>query len=123
MNPLITAAATAFLTVATIPAMADSGHMNMNHGAGMTHNPGMAMAKMSEGTVKNVDRSASKITITHGPLENLGMPGMPGMPGMTMAFAVKDKAMLDQVKAGDKMRFVAADMGGTLTVTALENTK
>jgi Cu/Ag efflux protein CusF len=45
------------------------------------------------------------------------------MPGMTMAFAVKNKAMLDQVKAGDKIRFVAMDMGGTLTVSSLENTK
>jgi Cu/Ag efflux protein CusF len=116
MNPLITAAAMAFLTVVTVSAMADSGHINMKHGTGMMHNSGMAMAmaKMSEGTVKNVDRLASKITIAHGPLENLGMPGM------TMAFAVKDKARLDQLKAGDKVRFVAADMGGTLTVTDLE---
>ena len=45
------------------------------------------------------------------------------MPGMTMAFAVRDKAMLDQVKPGDKIRFVAMDMGGALTVSSLENAK
>jgi Cu/Ag efflux protein CusF len=45
------------------------------------------------------------------------------MPGMTMDFAVKDKAMLDQVKPGGKIRFVAMDMGGMLTVSSLENAK
>ena len=83
----------------------------------MSHDAGQPMAKMSEGTVKKVDKAAGKITIAHGPLENLNMPGM------TMAFAVKNKAMLDQVKAGDKIRFVAMDMGGTLTGSSLENTK
>jgi hypothetical protein len=31
--------------------------------------------------------------------------------------------MLDQVKPGGKIRFVAMDMGGTLTVSSLENAK
>lgn len=116
----------AILSAATlsiaVPAMADSGQMNMNHG-GMNHGPGMAhdgampMVKMSEGTIKKVDKAAGKITIAHGPLENLNMPGM------TMAFAVKDKAMLDQVKVGDKVHFVADSVDGTLTVTKIETTK
>jgi Cu/Ag efflux protein CusF len=45
------------------------------------------------------------------------------MPAMTMVFQVKDPAMLDQVKAGDKIRFAADRSGGTYTVTQIEVTK
>lgn len=69
---------------------------------------------MSEGEVRKVDKSAGKITIKHGPLQNLGMDAM------TMVFRAKDQAMLDQVKAGDKIRFVAEQLNGQLTVTRLE---
>lgn len=109
-----------FITVlaATFPAMAaDTGHMHMNHGAGVGHDGSLPMIKMSEGIVKKVDKPAGKITIAHGPLENLNMPGM------TMAFAVKDQAMLDLVKAGDKVSFIGANVNGVLTVTKLENAK
>ena len=71
-------------------------------------------APMSNGEVKKVDKSAGKITIKHGPLENLGMDAM------TMVFRVRDQAMLDQVQAGDKIRFVAEQPNGQLTITRLE---
>jgi len=45
------------------------------------------------------------------------------MPPMTMAFAVGDPAMLDKVKAGDKVHFTADQVGDALTVTELETTK
>jgi Cu/Ag efflux protein CusF len=73
-----------------------------------------APSPMSSGEVKKVDKGAGKITIKHGPLENLGMDAM------TMVFRVKDQAMLDQVKAGDRIRFVAEQPDGQLTVTRLE---
>lgn len=69
---------------------------------------------MSSGEVKKVDKSAGKVTIKHGPLQNIGMDAM------TMVFRVKDPAMLDQVKAGDKISFVAEAPNGQLTVTRLE---
>lgn len=69
---------------------------------------------MSSGEVKKVDKSAGKVTIKHGPLQNIGMDAM------TMVFRVKDPAMLDQVKAGDKISFVAEEPNGQLTVTRLE---
>jgi Cu/Ag efflux protein CusF len=70
-------------------------------------------AEMSEGEVRKVDTAARKITIQHGPLKNLDMPAM------TMAFLVTDNAMLSKVKAGDKVRFVAANPGGQLTLTEI----
>jgi Cu(I)/Ag(I) efflux system periplasmic protein CusF len=76
-----------------------------------------ASAAMSTGEVKKVDKSAGKLTIKHGPLKNLGMDAM------TMVFRVKDPAMLEQVKPGDKINFVAEDPNGQLTVTRLEKQK
>ena len=40
-----------------------------------------------------------------------------------MVFQVKDPAMLDQVKAGDKIRFQADKIGGQYTVTKIEAVK
>jgi Cu/Ag efflux protein CusF len=50
----------------------------------------------------------------HGPLNNLDMPAM------TMAFKVKEPAMLDRVKTGDQVRFLVERVNGGLTVTRLE---
>jgi Cu/Ag efflux protein CusF len=75
-----------------------------------SHHP----AGLSEGEVRKVDKSAKKITIKHGPLANLDMPAM------TMVFQVKDPAMLEQVKAGDNVKFEAEKIGASYTVTRIE---
>ncbi|AMU09224.1 TPA: copper-binding protein [Burkholderia cenocepacia] len=75
---------------------------------------GAAASSMSHGEIRKVDTAAGKLTIKHGPLENLGMDAM------TMVFKVKDPAMLSQVKAGDTIDFVAEDVDGTLTVVELK---
>ena len=69
---------------------------------------------LTEGEVRKVDKDAKKLTIKHEPLQNLDMPAM------TMVFKVKDRAMLEQVKAGDKVKFHAEKIGGAFTVTAIE---
>ena len=74
-------------------------------------------APMSDGEVRKIDKEAGKITIKHGPLANLDMPGM------TMVFRVKDPGMLDRVKEGDKIKFVADRMNGSLTVIQMEPSK
>jgi Cu(I)/Ag(I) efflux system periplasmic protein CusF len=79
--------------------------------------PNSTSAPMSEGEVRKIDKEAGKITIKHGPLANLDMPGM------TMVFRVKDPAMLDRVKEGDKIKFVADRMDGSLTVIQMEPSK
>ena len=80
------------------------------HGAAGAH----AHAALTEGEVRKVDKETKKITLRHGPIANLDMPPM------TMVFQVKDPAMLEQVKAGDKVRFSADKLGGAYTVTSLE---
>lgn len=73
-----------------------------------------AAAQMSEGEIRKVNKDAKKITIKHGELKNLDMPPM------TMVFQVKDAGLLDKVKAGDKVSFVAEKVGGRFTVTQIE---
>ncbi|MBF3555363.1 RND transporter [Burkholderia pseudomallei] len=85
--------------------------MDMQGGAPQA---GAAHVGMSHGEVKKVDTAAGKLTIKHGPLENLGMGAM------TMVFKVKDPAMLSQVKAGDTIDFVADEVDGALTVVKLQ---
>jgi len=82
--------------------------------AGSAQANASASNAMSTGEVKKVDKSAGKMTIKHGPLENIGMGAM------TMVFRVKDAAMLDQVKVGDKIRFVAEEPNGQLMVMQLQ---
>jgi Cu/Ag efflux protein CusF len=71
-------------------------------------------AQMSEGEIRKVDKDARKITIKHGELKNLEMPPM------TMVFQVKDPEMVDKVKQGDKVSFLAEKIGGKFTVTQIQ---
>ena len=74
-------------------------------------------AALADGEVRRVDKDAKKLTIRHGPIQNLDMPAM------TMVFQVKDPAMLDSVKAGDKVKFRAEKIGSAFTVTKIEAVK
>ena len=73
-----------------------------------------AIASLAEGEVRKVDKDANKITLRHGPIPSLDMPAM------SMVFQVKEPALLDQVKAGDKIRFSAEKIGGQYVVTRIE---
>ena len=73
-----------------------------------------AKADKTEGEVRKIDKENKRITLKHGEIKNLDMPAM------TMVFQASDPAMLDKVKVGDKVRFVAANPGGKLTVTEIQ---
>ena len=72
------------------------------------------VASMTEGEVRKIDRDAGKLTIRHGPILNLDMPAM------TMSFRVSDPLMLEALKAGDKIRFVAERVNGVTLVTRID---
>ena len=74
-------------------------------------------APMTDGEVKKVDKEGGKVTIKHGEIKNLDMPPM------TMVFRVSDPAMLEQVKAGDKINFIADKVQGNFIVTKVEKAK
>ena len=106
MNKLAMAVFAASLSLSPFAYADDAQHKKAASGA--------TQAAMADGEIRKVDKDAKKITIKHGPLQNLDMPGM------TMVFQVRDPAMLEQVKAGDKVRFQAEKVGGAFTITQLE---
>ena len=76
-----------------------------------------SQAKLSQGQIKKVDKEAGKVTIKHGPLENLDMLAM------TMVFRPKDPGMLEKVHVGDSIRFRAEKVDGVYTVTEYQPAK
>jgi Cu(I)/Ag(I) efflux system protein CusF len=74
--------------------------------------PAAAMAV--EGEVIKINDAAGKITLKHGPIENLNMDGM------QMVFRVGDPEMLTKVKVGDKVNFDADRVNGAITITKIE---
>ncbi len=79
--------------------------------------PVAGAGKMTQGEVRKVDKDAKKITIKHG-----AIPAM-DMPAMTMVYRVKDPAILEQVKPGDKVTFAMEKIGGQFTVTRIAAAK
>lgn len=73
-----------------------------------------ATAAMSEGEIRRINKETGKVTIKHGLLQNLNMPGM------TMLFSLQDPAMMDQIKEGDKIKFVADKVDGSFVVKSLQ---
>jgi Cu/Ag efflux protein CusF len=101
----------AMLALAAGPVAAQVQSEHSGHHPAATTQPTGAL---TDGEIRKVDKEAKKITIKHGPIANLDMPPM------TMVFQVKDPAMLDQVQAGDKVRFQAEKAGGQYVVTKIE---
>ena len=106
LKQLIAALCIAMLT--PLGALADDAH----------HKPATAAAAgaddLTDGEVRKIDLEAGKVTLKHADIKSLDMPAM------TMVFAVKDKAMLDKLKTGDKVRFKAVNDGGKFTVTDIQ---
>lgn len=107
----ISIASLCIAALATQPVLADGAHKHKSHA------PVAGAEAMTEGEVRKVDKEAKKITLRHGPLVNLDMPAM------TMVFQVADPAMLEHIKAGDKVRFAADKAGSGFAVTKIELAK
>ncbi|NEJ23164.1 hypothetical protein GR247_23725 [Rhizobium leguminosarum] len=67
--------------------------------------------EFTKGVVNKVDAKANKVTIKHEDLKNLDMPAM------TMVFRVEDPALIEKLKEGANVEFVAERVNGKLTVT------
>lgn len=76
--------------------------------------PAPADAKFSTGEVRKVDLTQGKLTIKHGPIDNLGMPAM------TMVFNAGKADLLKYLKPGDNIKFRAETPAETLIVTEIQ---
>ncbi|SCB56659.1 Cu and Ag efflux protein CusF [Rhizobium aethiopicum] len=70
--------------------------------------------EFTKGVVNKVDVKAKKVTIKHEDLKNLDMPAM------TMVFRVEDPALIDKLKEGSSIEFVAERVNGKLMVTEVK---
>jgi Cu(I)/Ag(I) efflux system periplasmic protein CusF len=77
----------------------------------------LATSHLTDGEVRKIDKEAGKLTLKHAEIKALEMPAM------TMVFAVKDKAMLDKLQPGDKVRFAAINDSGKFILTEIEPAK
>ncbi len=66
------------------------------------------------GVVQQVKPEQSKVKIDHDPIPSLGWPKM------SMFFRVRDKAVLEGVSAGDKVRFEMEKDAKGLVITRIE---
>lgn len=104
------------VSIAAMPASAQQTQQKPDEHAGHhAASPSPAAdADLADGEVRKVDRDNAKLTLKHGEIKNLDMPPM------TMVFAVRDKALLDKLQPGDKVRFRAVNDGGRLAVVDIQ---
>ena len=114
LNTLVATAALIGASAIPFAALAQSASAPMGE---MKMDKPAASGDMTEGEIRKVDKDTKKITIKHGEIKNLDMPGM------TMLFQVSDPAMLDMVKAGDKVRFKAEKAATGIVVTEIQVAK
>jgi Cu/Ag efflux protein CusF len=73
-----------------------------------------AQAATISGEVRRVDKEGGKVTLRHDGISELKLAAM------TMVFRVSDPAMLDRMKAGEKVRVDVSKVDGQYTITALK---
>jgi Cu(I)/Ag(I) efflux system periplasmic protein CusF len=117
MKRVFTPALVLALSVSIVPlARAQSGGME---GMDMKGMPMKSEAKTGEthkgtGTVKSVDAKKRTVKLAHEPIQSMKWPAM------TMTFKAKDRAILDKVKAGDKVEFSFTQSGKDYVLTEIK---
>jgi Cu(I)/Ag(I) efflux system protein CusF len=78
--------------------------------------PGYAQIQSHKGTavVKKVDPAGGRVTLAHGPIRSIDWPAM------TMAFKVKDKALLDKLAVDKKIEFEFVQQGSDYVITSIK---
>ena len=90
--------------------------------------PGMAMPGMGSksdgsevasltgsGVVRGVDKPGARIKLTHDPIEAVSWPQM------TIVFRVKNASLVDQVKQGDKVKFVLTKSSAGYVISDMQS--
>ena len=84
------------------------------HDMHQSANDSKAKSHHAVGVVKSVNPDKASVTLVHEPVESIGWPAM------TMAFAVKDKALLKNVAPGKKVEFDFVQQGSQYVITAIK---
>ena len=73
-----------------------------------------AQSASADGEIRKIDAKAGRVIIKHGEWKGMDMQAM------TMAFRVRDAAVLSGLKVADTVRFVIEKDGADYVVTAIE---
>lgn len=73
-----------------------------------------SQSELADGEIRKINKNTGKITVKHGEIKSVEMPPM------TMVFGVADKAMLEGLKEGDKVKFNVKQEGSNYTVTEIK---
>ena len=68
----------------------------------------------AKGVVKKIDAKSGMVTVAHGPVKTMDWPAM------TMAFKVKDKAMLDKFADGKEVEFDFVKQGKDFVINSVK---
>ena len=66
------------------------------------------------GEVRRIDLDANKVTVAHDAIEGLNMRAM------TMVMQAPERALIEKLAVGDKVKFTVARNGGAFTLQAIE---
>ena len=115
---LIGSAAAMSPAFAASSAMPGMGNMDAGSMGGKPDAAAATQGFMAHGTINSVNAAAGTVNITHQAIKALGWPGM------TMTFAVRDRSMLAEVRAGNAVNFdLAKDPSGQYVVTRMTAAK
>ena len=73
-----------------------------------------AASYRASGTIIKIDAAAGRVTIAHGPVQQLKWPAM------TMTFGVGDRALLERAQPGKKVDFQFAKRGSDYVITKID---
>ncbi|HEX6412900.1 MAG TPA: copper-binding protein [Burkholderiales bacterium] len=113
MKHVLAVLAAGALAIGAVPMTA----AQMQHGdmKGMNHaQPAKSQVHKGIGVVTNFERNSGKVTLKHEPIASLNWPGM------TMAFTVKDKALLDNLAKDKKVQFEFIQEGKQYVITSIK---
>ena len=79
-----------------------------------TASPARAATEWVRGEVVRLDPARSRIILKHAPIK------LVKMAAMTMPFKVRDAALLEPLKVGDRVRFEVVEQDSELIVQAIE---
>ena len=106
------------VTVATLivpsgAALAQAGNTKSPDAKSVPVKKAEGVSHKATGVVKKVEPAAGRVVLAHSPVKELNWPAM------TMGFAVKDKALFNQLVMDKKIEFEFVQQGSTFIVTAV----
>jgi Cu/Ag efflux protein CusF len=98
---------TALAFAAAAPALAQ------HAGHGPAKPAAAAAGELADGEVRRIDKARGTVLLKHGEIKSIPMGPM------TMSFKLKDPAMAEPLKEGDKVKFAVEQKGDDLVITSI----